>query len=213
MSETSLLTSCLKRALRARGFTYADIAIPLELSEASVKRLFSEKSFSLKRMELVCRHIGLSLSDLMKMVERDQEYISQLTEEQETILVSDNRLVLVTLLVFSDWTFDLMQKICTFSKPELIQLLVKLDKLGLIELLANNHFKLLTAKNFSWRANGPALQYFKANIQSDFFSTDFSEANERLYMLTGMLSEERRLEFTKKLELSVLTSNFCSKQS
>jgi transcriptional regulator with XRE-family HTH domain len=41
MSQASQLIAALKRVLKARGLTYADVAAHLGLSEASVKRQFS----------------------------------------------------------------------------------------------------------------------------------------------------------------------------
>ena len=40
VDASRLLIDALKRALRARGVTYRDVARALELSEPSVKRLF-----------------------------------------------------------------------------------------------------------------------------------------------------------------------------
>lgn len=51
MSQTRLIVETLKRELRKQRITYRDVARRLDLSEASVKRLFSEKSFTLERIE------------------------------------------------------------------------------------------------------------------------------------------------------------------
>ena len=51
MADTSTLTDSLKRALRARRINYSQVAQSLELSEASVKRLFSKGGFTLERFE------------------------------------------------------------------------------------------------------------------------------------------------------------------
>ena len=50
MSQTRELIKTLKTALKAQGKTYADVAVELGLTEASVKRLFSQQSFSLSRL-------------------------------------------------------------------------------------------------------------------------------------------------------------------
>jgi len=200
MSETSELIQCLKRSLRQHGVTYAQLTEPLGLSEASVKRLFAEESFSLKRIETICQHIGISFSDLLVMLEEKQDYISQFTNEQEREIISDDRLIMVTQLVFSDWQFDDILRVFTMTKPELIRVLIKLEKIGLIELLPNNRFKLLTAHNFRWRKDGPVQTYFRENIQTDFFLSDFTDPNEDMNFLTGMLSPDAYIEFTKKLD-------------
>ena len=50
MSQTAQLLSALKKFLKAKGITYQLLADRLDLSEASVKRLFSDESFSIRRI-------------------------------------------------------------------------------------------------------------------------------------------------------------------
>lgn len=50
MAQTKQLIDTLKRALKAQGLSYADVAKELNLSEASVKRLFSQSGFSLAQL-------------------------------------------------------------------------------------------------------------------------------------------------------------------
>ena len=48
---TEQLIDALKRVLKSRRLTYADLAAGVGLSEASVKRLFSQRTFTLERLE------------------------------------------------------------------------------------------------------------------------------------------------------------------
>ena len=66
MAERSLIVAELKRALREGGHTYADVARKLELSEASVKRLFSTEDLSLERVDQICELIGLGLREILE---------------------------------------------------------------------------------------------------------------------------------------------------
>lgn len=50
MALTKNLIDVLKRELKARGLTYLDVAKRLDLSEASVKRMFSTRDFMLSRL-------------------------------------------------------------------------------------------------------------------------------------------------------------------
>jgi len=199
MQQTSALITILKRCLKEHGVTYADLTTPLELSEASIKRLFAEESFSLKRLDKVCEFIGMDMSELFAKLEQNMDYLIQLTEAQEKVLVSDERHILVMHLIFSDWTFPDILRVFTLSEPDLIRSLVKLDKIGLIELLPNNRIKLLTAHNFTWRKDGPVQSFIRRNLQDDYFDSDFAEENSNFTLLTGMLSTEARLEFDNKL--------------
>ena len=62
MSQTTLLLETLKQEIRRQGKTYADAAQALGLSEASVKRLFSEKSFSLERLDILCQWLDMDIA-------------------------------------------------------------------------------------------------------------------------------------------------------
>ena len=73
MSQTRPLINTLKQELRKRRITYKQVSEVLELSETSVKRLFSEEAFSIKRLEKVCELLHLDLSDLIHLMERNIE--------------------------------------------------------------------------------------------------------------------------------------------
>jgi hypothetical protein len=49
MSQSQAMIQTLKKVIRQQDKTYKDVAVALQLSEASVKRLFAEKTFSLER--------------------------------------------------------------------------------------------------------------------------------------------------------------------
>ena len=75
MSPVQSLEDALKRALRAGGVTYADVARDLGLSEASVKRMFSRGAFTLERFEAVCRMVDLGITDLVRLQEEGEHRI------------------------------------------------------------------------------------------------------------------------------------------
>ena len=51
MAERLAIVRELKRALKERGLTYADVAAALRLSLPTVKRLFASGDFSLARVD------------------------------------------------------------------------------------------------------------------------------------------------------------------
>ena len=81
MSETAAMVNGLKRILKMRRINYAQVASALELSEATVKRMFSRNEFSLQRFEQVCRLAEITVAELAKEVDNEKNYISQLTEK------------------------------------------------------------------------------------------------------------------------------------
>jgi transcriptional regulator with XRE-family HTH domain len=189
MAQTVKLIDMLKKALKAHGVTYADIARHLKLSEASVKRLFSQRSFSLRRFDEICQLMGLEISDLVRMLnEEAATQISQLSLEQEQEVVADLELLLVAVCVLNRWAFEEIIDYFKLSEVDCIKHLTRLDKLRMIELLPNNRMKLLVSPRFKWRENGPIQQFFLEKLQSDFFSSRFDQSQEALIVLNGMLA-------------------------
>lgn len=189
MAQTAALIDALKDVLKARGMTYAKVAKGLGLSEASVKRVFASKSFTLKRLDEVCGLLGIDITDLAQMVRAEAESPVQLTWEQEKQLVSDPKLLLVAAHALNQWSFqEIIDNYC-FTRAECIQLLARLDRLGIIELLPNNRIRVRVARSFSWLPDGPIQQYFHAQVQADFFRSRFDAPGELMTFVSGMLSQ------------------------
>lgn len=200
MNQTTSLLDTLKRALKGHGITYADVAIQLGLSENSIKRLFAEKSFSLKRLEQVCQLMQMEISDLMHQMEAASQHIDRLTEQQEQKIASDKNLLLTAICVMDKWTFEEIIDTYRISELECVQLLARLDRLKIIQLLPKNRVKLIISKNFQWRSNGPIQAFFQSTVQPDFFNSTFNQAGEKILFNNGMLSEDSNILMMKKLK-------------
>ena len=89
MPQVHALFNNLKNELKARGLTYKDVADHLDLTEASVKRLFSTEDMSLRRLDSICELMTIDLADLTGTNDSDSRAIRQLSEAQELEIVSD----------------------------------------------------------------------------------------------------------------------------
>ena len=199
MGQTRELVATLKTALKSQGKTYADVGRELGLAEASVKRIFSQKNFSLDRLDQVCHMLGMEISDLVQLMNERRQQLQQLTGEQEQELTDDITLMLVAVCVLNRWTMDEILDFYHINEHECIRHLAKLDRLKLIELLPKNRIRLLVAPNFSWIENGPIQQFFQKKIGQEFFHTRFNRDDEFLVVLNGMLSSQSNAEMQRKL--------------
>lgn len=188
MSQTALLIDALKKSLRQRSLTYADVARTLRLSESSVKRLFARADLSLDRVERICRMMKLDLTDLLDLMRAAEPRIAQLTEEQERLLVAEPKLLLVGILAISYWTAAAMLETFRISKVELVRLLVKLDRMRIIDLMPDEQIKVRLARNFAWRKDGPMQRFFEQRLQQQFFTTSFVRHGEQRIVVFGALS-------------------------
>lgn len=200
MAQINSLLATLKKALKAHGLTYAEVATNLGITEASVKRLFSEQSVSLQRLEQICQIMELEISDLVQMMNEQQPRLQHLTVAQEEEITKDLVLLLITVSVLNRWTLPDIISFYKLSEADCIQKLARLDKLKIIELLPKNKIKILVATNFSWLDNGPIQRFFQEKIAQEYFKTEFKNDDECLIVLNGMLSQQSNGEFQRKIK-------------
>lgn len=200
MAQTELLVSTLKRELKSQGKTYADVAAILDISEASVKRLFSSQQFTLKRLEKICAMLNFEFSELVYRMKKSQQQLSELSWEQEKEIAGDIILLLVTVNIISGLTYQEIIEIYQITAAECTGKLTLLDKLNIIELLPNNRVKLLVSPNFHWLPNGPIQQFFQEKVEQDFFSSRFDKRTEKLIVANALLTDSSNARLQKKME-------------
>ncbi|MDH3319653.1 MAG: helix-turn-helix domain-containing protein [Betaproteobacteria bacterium] len=186
------MIEALKHELKAQGVTYAALARDLGMSEAGVKRMFSRKDFTLKRLDRVLELAGLELAELARFLERRERLVSRLTPEQEKAIIADKKIMLVALRVLNQWPFEKIIRTYTLSEAECVRLFARLDRLGIIRLLPGNRYRLLLSRTFSWLPDGPIQQYFKTQAQNEYFRTPFDGPDELMLFVTGRLSKSSR---------------------
>jgi transcriptional regulator with XRE-family HTH domain len=190
MARSAALVDTLKRELKARGLTYAAVARGLRMSEASVKRMFARRAFTLSRLDTICELAGLDFSELVRLSAPREAVISQLSYEQEKELVDNPRLMLVALCTLNHWRYEDILEKYALSPAECVRLLARLDRLKFIELLPGNRIRLLVSRAFSWIPDGPIQRLFKEQFLADFFRSRFDRDAELMLLANGMLSRE-----------------------
>ncbi|MFK7956772.1 MAG: helix-turn-helix domain-containing protein [Lysobacterales bacterium] len=189
MQQTRALVETLKTTLREQKITYAQVAKHLELSEASVKRLFASCNLTVHRLEQICDLAQISLLELTERQQQRPQPLSRLTPEQEEELLADPKLLLATFMTLNDWQVEQIVATFDITEAELIQRLARLDHLRIIELLPGNRVRRLVARNFTWRKNGPVQAYFEQSVKQQFLNSRFSRDADHLRFVGGRLSE------------------------
>lgn len=190
MAERTVLVAELKRALRERGLTYQAVARQLELSLATVKRLFARGDFSLQRFERVCELAGLGMRELLERADEHSAPTKQLTLTQEREIVADPRLFLVTWLVLNRTPFEEITRWYRFNERELLRYFIRLDRLKVIELQPGNRARLLVSRRFSWRPGGPVQRYLHQKLLREFLASHFVGAHEEFVFHGATVSRE-----------------------
>lgn len=202
MSESAQIIAVLKRSLKARGTTYRDLAKAVGLSEASIKRIFAEETFSLARLEQICAALGLSIAEVARMAAQQTSLGGQqLTLEQEQVLASDwHLLACFHLLLNGHQPVDIAREL-DLPERELRRLLVKLDATKLIELQPKLRARLRTPNVIAWRNDGPVRRLYEQQIKTEFLQAAFTGRHELINFVSAELSEASAKILTRKAEL------------
>jgi transcriptional regulator with XRE-family HTH domain len=189
MAYSAAFVDALKRQLKSRNVTYGELARALHLSEATLKRMFSRRDFTLKRFDEICEAAKIDFSELVRSLTREQTLLTRLTLEQEKEIVSDEKLFLVAVCAVNYVTFDQILEQYDITPAECIRLLTRLDHLKFLELQPGNRIRMLVSRAFSWHPNGPIQRYFNEHAHHEFFRSGFDGADEFLVVLNGLLSK------------------------
>lgn len=188
MSHTSLMIDALKRQLKAKAVTYAELGKRIGLSEPSVKRMFAQRSFTLERLEQVLGVIGMDFAELALAATNAPQLISQLTYAQEEEIIGDTKLLVVAVAALNQIPVDEIVAVYRLSEAETVKYLLRLDRIGFLTLLPNNRVKLLVSRTFSWIPNGPIQTWFRQEASGDYLDTRFAGSHELMRLVSVMLS-------------------------
>ena len=189
MSQIAQVSKTLKGLLKQNRLTYRDIALRLDMSEANIKRIFSTQSFTLERLEQICELMGISLVDLFSIAQQQRVKLSQLTQEQEEQLLANPKLLLIAVCVRDGWSFEEIIDYYDIDELACIQLLAKLDRLRIIDLLPNNLYHSLIAQDFRWIPGGALERYMQQEVMVKFMAPKQNEPWTFRFYLRGRYSQ------------------------
>src|SRR4051812_13686099 len=179
MSAATAIVQAIRSALRARRMTYRELAAAIGVSEPTVKRDLSRGDFSLSRLDRICDVLDLSLAELAQ-VQSAQTLLTQLSEQQERALVRDPRLLVVTYLLANEWKWPEIISRFTLDDDALVAIVLKLDALGIVDYRPPRRLRRLTARNFSWRKDGPVHEFFLTRVAPEFLRAAFDGPHDEL---------------------------------
>lgn len=201
MKQTAMIIRTLKKYLKTRGITYRQLAEEMSLSEASVKRMFSKHAFSLTRLEEICRILDIDFYTLAVMGRKqDEERKETLTMEQERFLAGNEKILILLYFLINGWAIPHILEAYDYSETEVVQMLSKLEKLGILEYHPNNNVRLLISRNVFWQPNGLLWEKYRSLFMNDFLNSPFGLPNERLLFSPGQLSESSLKMIRKKID-------------
>jgi transcriptional regulator with XRE-family HTH domain len=197
---TREIVETLKKVLKARGMTYAELARALKLSTPTVKRLFSERSFTLERLEQVLRVLETDFYELARMSRGANGAGGELSVEQEAALAKDTRLFSIFWLITNDWTFEEILAEFRVSAAQLTAYYARLARLELIDWRAGNRARLLVPRHYVWRRGGPLRKVYGAKVINEFVRSRFDSPVDAFHFDAIEMTHESALVVKRRLE-------------
>lgn len=200
MTQTARLLETLKHYLKFQGITYRILAQRLKLSESSVKRLFSDQSLSLKRLEKICSVLGLDLYELVKLSREQQPLVDSFNDMQLKTLLSQPSLVVLLILFVNGWTTEELVEKFELEEIELRVKLGQLEQLKLIEWLPQDRIRLCFERSVLWQKDSPLWQIWGRTNMREFLNDEFDQNNERWHFAATQLSPDSRKLILSELD-------------
>jgi transcriptional regulator with XRE-family HTH domain len=173
-SDIPRILAALKSALRAKNLTYKDVAARLGVHEATVKRNLNGRGLSLAFLERVCGLADLRISELLeKSEDREDDRERHISIRQESGLASNLLSTFFLLLLQRKWTPEEIREEFRLSEAQLVNHLIRLDRLGVIKLLPNNRVRVLIGRHPGWKSGGPIRQTFNRWLGQQFANMDY----------------------------------------
>jgi len=185
--------------LKARGMTYADVARALEVSEPTIKRIFAAKNCTLERLDTLCELVQVDLAELARGMPRESRLVNRLTQAQEEELMSDPALLLVAVCALQQMRVEDIVETYRLTDAQCLELLLRLERIGILELHEKNRIRLRISRTFSWIPDGPIMRYVRSQM-ADFFDHTFGAAGELMRLISVRVSAEAQVALLRQIE-------------
>ena len=199
VSATAFLFEAIKAHLRSRSITYANLAAGLGVSEGTVKRMFSRRHCSTRQLDAICEYLQLELSDLVRTMPRHHKLLERLTWKQEEEVTGDIKLFIVAVCALHLLRVEEILRYYDLSEAECLSKLLRLERIGFLELHPGNRYRLLVARTFRWIPGGPIAQLATRELP-DFFDHSFDAPGELLQVLNVRISDASRVSLLSRLQ-------------
>jgi hypothetical protein len=130
---------------------------------------------------------------------RGSRLISRLSKEQEAELIADPKLFVVAVSAMNQMRVEDIVATYKITEPQCLSLLLRLEKIGFLQLHEQNRIRLRVSRAFSWIPEGPIMTYVKTQV-ADYFRHSFDAPGEFMRIVNVRVSAEARVALVSRLE-------------
>lgn len=193
----------LKRALKAKGMTYADLAKKLNVSESTIKRLFVDCDCKFSRLIDICHALELSISEVTDVADRSSAAILDLPESVEQALATSPSLFWFYILLRDDMSCEQIEKLYNLDTADGYLYCRDLERLGLISLTSDNRIQQLFSQAIRFSTGGPLHKIYKeVNLKFVARTMDNSIAEpEKFTSISRRMKSESAEQLNKEIRV------------
>ena len=174
-AELTGLLACLKRAYRTAGLRYSDVAQRIGVSEMTVKRHMAGRGLSVQTLQRLCAAAEMTLTELAAMAGAGQGDVPVATEAQTRAVAMDIALSMTFYLLTRGWPPRRIARELQLDDPTITGLLLKLDKLDVIELHPGDRVRVLRRLSPDIRHEATAFALIARRVHQFFDRADLHD--------------------------------------
>lgn len=177
-SQVEVMMDVLRELFRQHGLRFSDVAERLGVTERTVTRWFSADSVETAVIERMCALVEIDFFALCEIASKRLEARpARHTLQQEQALAESPLLTYLFAQICKGWTARELRDDIDIPEPVLVDHLIRLDKIGLIELLPGNEIRLKTSRDMLLIPNGPYARNLNRWLSEVFSKPNVDEAN------------------------------------
>lgn len=149
------LFEVIRSAMKSRRITYTELGTRLDLSEATIKRLFQDKDCKLSRLLEICDELDISITDAIDKARRPRQNNNTLPESVEIRLAGNPDLFNFLVLILDDVPVSEIKQYYNLDQADIVLYARDLQNLGLIEQEIDGQIKLKNSEPVKFSHLGP----------------------------------------------------------
>jgi hypothetical protein len=139
------------------------------------------------------------MAELARGQPRQTRLLDQLTAEQEEELMSDPALLAVAACALQGLSIAEILDLYKLDEARCVKLLLRLEKIGILELHERNRIRLRISRTFKWIPDGPMMRFVKSQA-TDFFDHAFDTPGEIMRLISVRVSADGLVALLRRIE-------------
>jgi len=149
----------LREQMKQRKLKFNQLALMLKVPESTLKKWFSGQDGPFSRINQICDIFGITLGDLVEMVHKQGVHTFVFSEEQQKYFEGDPMaFYFFWLIVYERLDQQKAEEFLRLSKSQSRKILLRLDRLALVELDAGDRLRVPRTIPIRWAYQGKFIE-------------------------------------------------------